>query len=878
LKRLFLLLLFSFSACAAFGFHLKGGFITYKYLGPGLSDPAKNRYSIRFTIYMSCDAEGNTGQNQPTIPITIFDAGNNSIVYNQDIPRINSYQLKRNFDDPCIQNEKFGCYYFIVIYELASIELSPNTSGYTISFQRCCRITGISNIAGNSSDVGNTYSVTIPGLNHGALAPHNSSADFLVNDTAIVCRFNYFQLPFVANDPDGDSLSYSFCDAWVGGSNSGNGASPNPASAPPYSFIPYASGFSGSTPLGSNVTIDSKTGLISGIAPEAGEYVIAVCVNEYKNGVLIANTRKELHVVVGDCNTVRATLSPEYVNCKTNTVSFSNQTPAGITSNFWDFGVTGVTTDTSSLASPSFPYPDTGVYIVKFKVTSGAGCKDSTTAIVRVYPGFFPNFTFNGTCTNKPTQFFDATTATYGTINSWSWNFGDSTTIADTSTLRNPVYTYPKSGVKPVVFIVGSSKGCRDTITKNITIIDKPPLSFPFRDTLICNGDTLQLHGIGTGNFSWTPNTRMFNANTPDPTVFPNVTTVYTARLDDNGCVNNDTVRVRVVNFVTLFGRPDTTICLTDSVQLGARSTNGLKFLWTPTADFTDPNILNAIAQPAAASNPYHLLARIGHCIAEADMTVYTIPYPTVNAGTDTTICYNSDAFLHGSTNSTGFSWSPTRTLTNPNSLNPIAHPPDSTAYVLTGISPLSGCPKPVRDTVIVNVLPRIFPFAGNDTAVIMNQPLQFNASGGTNYLWSPSTGLSNPNIPNPIGLYNGDYDNIRYKVLVSNASGCADSAYITVKIFKLPAQVLVPTAFTPNKDGTNDVFRPIAIGITRIQYFRVYNRWGELVFSTTVNGAGWDGKIKGKEQGTDVFVWVVKAIDYTGKDFFAKGTVALIR
>jgi gliding motility-associated-like protein len=259
-------------------------------------------------------------------------------------------------------------------------------------------------------------------------------------------------------------------------------------------------------------------------------------------------------------------------------------------------------------------------------------------------------------------------------------------------------------------------------------------------------------------------------------------------------------------------------------------------------------------------------------------VTVLTVPYPVVNAGPDTTICYSNNAFLHGTTNSTSFSWSPPRTLSNPLSLNPVAHPLDSTAYVLTGVSVLSGCPKPVRDTVIVSVLPKINAFAGRDTAVIINQPLQFNASGGTSYVWSPATGLSNPNIPNPVGLYHGEFDVIRYKVLVSNVSGCADSAFITVKIFKVPAQVFVPTAFTPNKDGTNDLFRPIAVGITRILYFRVFNRWGQLVFSTTENGAGWDGKIKGQEQGTDVFVWVVKAIDFTGKDFFAKGTVTLIR
>jgi gliding motility-associated-like protein len=225
----------------------------------------------------------------------------------------------------------------------------------------------------------------------------------------------------------------------------------------------------------------------------------------------------------------------------------------------------------------------------------------------------------------------------------------------------------------------------------------------------------------------------------------------------------------------------------------------------------------------------------------------------------------------------TQFTWSPVNTLSNPAILNPMARPKETTKYVLTVLNPASGCPKPSRDTVIVNVLERIIPFAGRDTAVIVGQPLQFNATGGTSYIWSPGTSLSSTTIPNPVGLYDGSFESIRYK-LTAIVGQCLDSTYVTVKIFKTPAQVFVPTGFTPNGDGRNDRIRPIAVGITKIEYFRVYNRWGQQVFSTTVNGDGWDGKIKGKEQGTGVYAWVVKAVDYTGKEFFAKGTLTLIR
>jgi gliding motility-associated-like protein len=240
-------------------------------------------------------------------------------------------------------------------------------------------------------------------------------------------------------------------------------------------------------------------------------------------------------------------------------------------------------------------------------------------------------------------------------------------------------------------------------------------------------------------------------------------------------------------------------------------------------------------------------------------------------------ICYNTSAQLHADYIGTSLAWSPAFSLNNPAIADPIATPFRTTQYVVTVFDNI-GCPKPGRDTVVVTVLPKVNAFAGRDTSVVVNQPLQFNASGGVNYVWSPPTGLSATDIPNPIGLYSSEIDSIRYKVLVTDEAGCTDSATMRVKVFTTNPQVFVPTAFTPNGDGLNDVIRPIAVGIQQINYFRIFNRWGELVFTTTTNEQGWDGTIGGKPQATNTYVWLVEAVDYLGRKFFKKGTVTLIR
>jgi gliding motility-associated-like protein len=873
MKRFLLLISISiFLSVPCYANHIKGGFFSYRYLGPGVVNPTYLQYRVTLTVYMICTPT--QAQLNNPINFTVYDAGTNNLFQNVSVSITSQYTLNKSYDEPCITGDQSGCYYYIVVLDLPSIELPPTTGGYTISYQRCCRIAGIQNLTAPSASIGNTFTITIPGTSLNAQT--NSSPIFLINDTAVVCGNSYFKYSFQASDIDGDSLSYSFCDAYQGGDANVNSAPPT-ASPPPYSSVPYQSPYNGSQPMGSGVTINPKTGLISGIAPAStGEYVVCVCVNEFRNGILIGITRKELHVRVGDCNIPRAVLDPQYITCDGYSLTFSNRGDQTLVNTyFWDFGVTTSINDTSTLATPAFTYPDTGIYILKLVTNRNQQCSDSTTAIVKIYPGFFPAFTSSGACFTNPFQFTDNTSTAYGVVNSWNWNFGDPSSSADTSSLQNPVWIYPAAGPKDVTLIVSNSKGCIKTITQTVNVIDKPSITLAFKDTLICVPDAVQLNANGNGIFSWSPTTNMINSNTASPTVNPTSTTWYTVNLDDSGCKNRDSVKVRVVSFVSLTARPDTTICLTDGVQLGA-VTDGLQFQWTPAATLNNPAIVNPIATPITTT-VYRLSARIGSCSATDDVKVTTVPYPYSNAGNDTTICYNTAAQLNGSYTGISFSWSPVNHLNNPNIINPIATPVRTTPYVLT-IYDTIGCPKPGRDTVIVTVLPKVKAFAGRDTSVVVGQELQFNGSGGVSYVWSPPTGLSNLLISNPIGIYSSEIDSVRYKLVVTDQAGCADSAFILVKVFKTNPYIFVPSAFTPNDDGLNDVIRPIAVGIKQIKYFSIYNRWGQMVFTTTMNGKGWDGKIAGKPQNSGVFVWMVSAIDYIGKSIYLKGTVTLIR
>ncbi|MBL7738569.1 MAG: gliding motility-associated C-terminal domain-containing protein [Chitinophagaceae bacterium] len=876
MKRLFVTLIILLSLHASYAAHIIGGEMRYEYVGPGVA-PNSKIYRIIMVLFRG-DATGpNVADLAPSYIIAIYNNDNNQKVRgtagstgdNWTISKISSLP---NPSVPiilptCIQGAP-ALNYTYAIYAM-TIELPDNLNGYTAAFQTCCRLAGLMNVANST---GSTYSCRIPGTNQLGTGTDNCPSFKLPIN--VICKDAPFTLDFGAIEVDpNDSLVYSLCEAFNGGAST-NASFDDPA-PPPYASANYNLPYSGTNPFGTSVSINPQTGVISGMAPDFGRYVVCVCINVYRQGVLIATHKKDLIVQVSDCTLTAANAMPDFVTCDGFNVQFSH-TSNGANSVFWDLGDLSTQGDTSSSNTPTYTYSDTGRYTIKLVINRGTGCADSTYRTIGVYPGFFPDFTNTGICISNPVQFNDATTATYGVVNGWRWNFGDLTTLADTSRSQNPSWLYAGIGPKDITLIASSSKGCRDTITKSITIIDKPPITLAFKDTLICVPDAVQLQASGTGVFSWTPLTNIVNANTGTPTVNPTSTTWYHVQLNEQGCINTDSVQVRVVSFVTLNAMPDTIICLTDSVRLNVVS-DGLQYLWSPAASLNDPTLKNPMALPTGTSTQYTVIARIGSCTAQDNVTITAIPYPVANAGNDTLICYNQPAYLNGSHNGVSFAWSPTGSLINANTLNPTAFPADTTAYVLSVLSD-QGCPKAGTDTVIVAVLPKIVPFAGNDTLVIVNQPLQFNATGGTSYQWIPSTWLNDPSIGDPIGIYGANADSIRYTVLVFNQAGCYDSAFVKVTVFKTNPYVFVPSAFTPNGDGLNDLIRPIAVGVKRINYFSIYNRWGQLLFKTTTNGHGWNGRIKGVPQATNVFVWMVSAVDYLDKPIFLKGTVTLIR
>lgn len=363
----------------------------------------------------------------------------------------------------------------------------------------------------------------------------------------------------------------------------------------------------------------------------------------------------------------------------------------------------------------------------------------------------------------------------------------------------------------------------------------------------------------------------------------------YTVTVKDNlGCTTSFPTVVGLTDNMTWTPQTDPTICESKSVQLQLNS-NATQYAWSPATGLSNATIYNPVANPVVTTQ-YIVTGTLGRCSHDDTVLVNVNTAPVPNAGPDGFICYGQNYRLQAS-GGTQYTWSPSTYLDNTAVGNPLSTPPKDIVYTLSIMSDANGCASLVTDDMRIDVTPPIkvktYPY---DTIGYPGDQFQLLAvpsdSDVINYSWNPTIGLSNPNsttgagslnIPNPVVTVGAIGEDIQYQVIASTIAGCRGEGYIKVRIYKGP-DIYVPTGFSPNNDGKNDKFTPFPVGMKSYNYFRVFNRWGQLLFSTTKLNGGWDGRFGGVEQGSGVYVWMIEGLTKDSRVISKKGTVMLIR
>ena len=677
-----ILIFFMLCASHVFATHIIGGEITYKYLG-------NNNYKITLKVYRDC----NTGQapfDDPAV-LGVFNSANSLIkTINLGNPAIT--QVQPYLNNPCILTPPNICVEQAIY--TSNENLPPIAGGYQLVYQRCCRNGTIVNIF-DPGNVGATYLAKIPDV---SVTGYNSSPYFDNYPPIAVCAGFPLSFDHSATDPDGDVLVYSFCTPYEGAD--ALNPMPQPPSAPPYGNIIWLAPYSMMNQISSTpaMSIDPNTGLLTAFPDAIGQFVVGVCVKEYRNGVQIGEDRRDFQFNVTPCEpVVLAKFNSSIGNkdtvlaCGQYGITFHN-TSIGDQNHIWDFGDPSTTLDVSTAQNPSYTYPGVGDYNVMLIVNPGLPCCDTATKVVSIHLPMTADFVFDTACAKKSLHFHDHSVSFDGMLTSFNWNFND----GFPSAIENPSHNFSHGGNFNVTLIAQNEFGCKDTATHQVYVYPLPiPLAGP--DTTICNIDSVHLFATGGMNYSWTPNYNLSSTNIALPAASPDTSTDYIVTvIDANGCMNTDTATILIVDTVIATAGPDTTICMNEPLQLFAEG--GIYYHWEPnnlvTADVAAPFV-------APTSNTtFTVTSYIGSCLDVDTVAVNVLPIPVADAGPDGLINQGEKYQLQGS-GVGNFIWSPPQTLINPTSDVPIAFPLNTTTYTLT-LSNEFGCSS--TDTVVVVV------------------------------------------------------------------------------------------------------------------------------------------------------------------------------
>lgn len=448
-----------------------------------------------------------------------------------------------------------------------------------------------------------------------------------------------------------------------------------------------------------------------------------------------------------------------------------------------------------------------------------------------------------------------------------TWNSGNSTSAVISIVNKNIQLAGNDFALDDISFAPVFIK--RDSV---VITVDSPFVKTN-ADTTICKGEPVQLQTTGAQTYSWTPATNLSNAGIADPIASPVVSTEYIVTgTNANGCVAKDTVNVNIHTAPVVTISNDTTICNSNSVQLFVNG--GVSYAWSPPGGLNNTTIFNPIASPADTTKYYVTITDNNDCDYLDSVTVSVKPPAIFSINSPGDLCLNDSLHLNASGGDV-YSWQPSAGINNPAIPDPKVSPSITTDYTVTITETTCNESETLSTRITVLPLPDIQASKSNDIDC-SNDQSQLSATGGDSYTWSPTMGLNNSAIANPVAR---PTSLVQYIVKGTDVMGCSNYDSVVINVDGAnKGGYLMPNAFTPNGDGLNDCYGISFWGIIQEVEFSIYNRWGERIFHTTDPSRCWDGTYKGVKQNGDVFVYMIRAKTTCEPSVFRKGTFVLIR
>ena len=573
--------------------------------------------------------------------------------------------------------------------------------------------------------------------------------------------------------------------------------------------------------------------------------------------------------------------------CTPVTVSFQGNTK-DIATFIWDFN------DGNTVATPDnkidYTYTRPGEYLPKMILKDIAGCQ---VPIIGDHPIKVYDVTTTVTADkdllcDKGDVNFTALPITNDLIESYTWTFGDGSSATATTNTYN--HNYSGTGLFPVKVVVETKHHCKAEAFSEVKIVQSPKAKITGPDPA-CVPATFQFNGHldnsdTSSQFIWSwdfANGQASLDKDPQPVTYGNDGD-YPVRLrltNTSGCTDEAIFNAKVHPLPNINAGADFILCRDQSRTLQASGAQ--RYVWSPATSLSCTDCATPIANPAITTK--YVVEGINthgtlQCTATDEILVTVQQRFTVTANKGDTLCVGESYGLEA-TGADLYQWTPAIGLDDPTSNKPRANPATTTLYTVTGRD-RNGCFTSTA-SVPVTVYPYPVVELGPNMEVNVGFPYQLKptlSADVTTIQWSPSLGLNCTTCPEPLAT---PRQTITYKIQVANEGQCIAEDNITLFTVCKGENMFLPNTFSPNGDGFNETFYPRGRGLATVKAFRIYNRWGEVVFeggSFSVNDRtkGWNGLYKGKQAPSDVYVYIIEVICDNGTSLTFKGDVTLLR
>lgn len=572
--------------------------------------------------------------------------------------------------------------------------------------------------------------------------------------------------------------------------------------------------------------------------------------------------------------------------CVGDSATFTLSGGAKIASASWDFGGLGTSTD----LKPSFTFNTAGDYDISVQIVDTNGCIGTKTRTLYMEIDAYPEALFmtnvdTNTVICYPVQITFQDTSIVNTFGSRVWDLGVPNPILPNTTVS---WSYDQPGTYTTSLIERTSNGCADTLEKSFEIVG-PVADFDLSETTICVGEEITFSikdSADVATFLWD-----FGDGTSTSAVDP-ITHKFT-EVPDGGTTNIqliiwsedsvcDYVKVKPVNIHEVEARfdiTDSTICDNELAQFTNNSLGNTSNFWDfgngSTSTVDDP-----ADQTYGTVGKYQVSLvvenNVNGCIDTLTKELEVLPRPTVVA-TATAMCFGDSALISASGANT-YSWEDALLVDNANAQSTWARPDENETFTVTGTD-TNNC----SNTASVDV--KVFQEPTGkiiDTCVVIGEPIYLGSDYGSSFVYDWTIGateyLKCTDCANQILKITDEIDPITYIVEYRDTLGCysTQDQYTICIIDNYTMDV--PSAFTPNGAGENDVVYVKGHGIEELIYFRIYNRWGEMIFETNDINVGWDGTYKGEAQNMETYIFQAKVRYYNGEPDEKGGSITLIR